>query len=1002
MYRPGMGVDPWYENFKFFLTYWLLSNNNRDRMGDADQLPPIPPGGHPQGPHPYLSPPQHKPNGGDQSTHNQSGGGQTSSAKSPSGAPPSSNGNNPPQINWDSIDKPPPHSAMDSPRQTQNGPPSLSESFNGNLGGFKHPMSHGGHHNNLPHPGNHIGHHGNGHGNGVLPEHIIVDKDRRHVCPHCYKGFRSRQQLNQHNLVHSGLRKYHCLYCERAFKQLSHLQQHHRIHTGEKPYRCPLDGCDKAFAQMSNLQHHMRQHDKTTFGQKQCMCPFCDRGYASEKSLKSHLSKMHPDSKFLGLGGQRSGLPLMEGQGHPMLGGPQAPMSHHNSLPMMHPGMKSPLTPPGGPLELTVNAHQRNNLGPEGRKYSLDSNKFPMNSDLPHDSKIFQRSLSERIPERSHDKLDSMLDQRFGFQNHFRDVNRFGDRSFEPFSPSRLHEAVRSFDFKDIEAKLFDPSMSGEKFQRMAENFNEFRSRFQDQMFRRDGSRQGGFLPDGRNMIQEMNDRNAFFNSRNENIDLSHRDRYEITRNFNSMNMNDVDGFGANRHDPLRMRSRNEMDSRNNMSSPDYNRGRESVSDNVNMSTGMERQIDIQRNGLNLDQNNMSVRNNSAQPEVMIPRSSDMSSHDNVSMSNSQRGNVLSGSERDLMAMRAGRMETSAENEMMGMRSGHRSSIDAAENDMMALRQQQSNGIEVSGESDLMGLRQGGSRSGLDSRNGSELMNMRSAHGNGMDTSNETEMMALRAPRTSMDMNVSNLRMMSSQIDRNDVRNNCNSMMSPNGNIILGGNARNNGNVPMDMVDRNGDRPDHGYENRMQSSEMQKSSSDFSMMDRGSLTINHDKDKIQRSEDVVMDSNINIGNIENDGNNIQRRIAMGNLCNDIDMAPGNQNYTEKGDVHSQSREMIIHENMNMPRSSSSMSQQIGHHGSGKENQQDRVMSDADIDFESRNEDKNSSSPTNLSDPNMIRQRKQRKPTNPQHVFMPTIDHYTSFAVDEVEECSALI
>lgn len=65
------------------------------------------------------------------------------------------------------------------------------------------------------------------------------------------------------------------------------------VFAGEKPYRCPLDGCDKAFAQMSNLQHHMRQHDKATFGQKQCMCPFCDRGYASEKSLKSHLSKVN-------------------------------------------------------------------------------------------------------------------------------------------------------------------------------------------------------------------------------------------------------------------------------------------------------------------------------------------------------------------------------------------------------------------------------------------------------------------------------------------------------------------------------------------------------------------------------------------------------------------------------------------------------------------------------------------------------------------------------------
>ena len=61
----------------------------------------------------------------------------------------------------------------------------------------------------------------------------MVHPDRRHICPHCYKGFKSRQQLTQHNLVHSNIRKYKCNFCERAFKQLSHLHQHHRIHTGE-------------------------------------------------------------------------------------------------------------------------------------------------------------------------------------------------------------------------------------------------------------------------------------------------------------------------------------------------------------------------------------------------------------------------------------------------------------------------------------------------------------------------------------------------------------------------------------------------------------------------------------------------------------------------------------------------------------------------------------------------------------------------------------------------
>lgn len=61
----------------------------------------------------------------------------------------------------------------------------------------------------------------------------LFNPDRRHVCPHCYKGFKSRQQLTQHNLVHSNVRKYRCNFCERSFKQLSHLHQHHRIHTGQ-------------------------------------------------------------------------------------------------------------------------------------------------------------------------------------------------------------------------------------------------------------------------------------------------------------------------------------------------------------------------------------------------------------------------------------------------------------------------------------------------------------------------------------------------------------------------------------------------------------------------------------------------------------------------------------------------------------------------------------------------------------------------------------------------
>lgn len=585
----------------------------------------------------------------------------------------------------------------------------------------------------------------------------------------------------------------------------------------------------------------------------------------------------------------------------------------------------------------------------------------------PHESKIFQRSLSDRLPDRSSvDKIDTMFDQRFGFQNPLRDVNRFGDRSFEPFSPSRLHEMVRTFDFKEIEAKLVDPNLSSEKFQRMAENFNEFRSRFQDQMFRRDGTRQGGFPFDGRNMIQEMNERNAFFNPRNDNIDYtSNRDRFENSRNFNGVDVNDIDNFGHNRNDLPRMRNRNEMGGRANMTSPDYNRGRDSVGDNLSLS--MEGQMDIRRNSMNMDQN-LGGRTTSANSDMMTPRTSDMSSSNDNALSGNQRSEVLSGADSD----------------MMGIRQRQRSSMDT----------QSSMEAQPSGMDQHNSIEQRGS---LDQRNR-------------MDTGSDADMMALRGPRTSMDMGGSSLAMMPGQIDRADIQN-CNGMMSPNGSMILGGSRNDNTSTPLNIVDRSSDRPERPFENRIQTNEMPKRpGTDFDMMDRSGMNMTQDKDKMHNTEDMVVDNTMNIGNMERDNETMQmqshtRNMSVGNLCNDMEVGSGS--YQTKRDVHLRNRELMIqdvsvHDDLNPLTRSNSIPQQLGsHHSAPKQNGHDPVLQDDDMDFCNRSDDKSSPS-ASMSDPNMIRQRKQRKPSNPQHVFMPSIDHYTSFATDEVEEVGALI
>nr|XP_022341600.1 zinc finger protein 236-like isoform X2 [Crassostrea virginica]XP_022341601.1 zinc finger protein 236-like isoform X2 [Crassostrea virginica]XP_022341602.1 zinc finger protein 236-like isoform X2 [Crassostrea virginica] len=128
-----------------------------------------------------------------------------------------------------------------------------------------------------------------------------IHPDRTHLCPNCSKGFKSKQQLAQHSLVHTGIRKHICSFCDKGFKQLCHLQQHLRIHTGEKPYRCCFDGCDRAFAQMANLHHHMRNHEDHVkkAANKQYQCSICSRAYTNESSLKNHTIKMHVNVRHL-------------------------------------------------------------------------------------------------------------------------------------------------------------------------------------------------------------------------------------------------------------------------------------------------------------------------------------------------------------------------------------------------------------------------------------------------------------------------------------------------------------------------------------------------------------------------------------------------------------------------------------------------------------------------------------------------------------------------------
>ncbi|KAK3104980.1 hypothetical protein FSP39_014596, partial [Pinctada imbricata] len=251
-------MDPWFENFKLLLTYWLMSNN-RDGM-------PEPPPQQPAQLHPQDY-------------------GQQQQQQHPLGVGTL------------------PHSPMvpQSRTQTPFSMPTSSVAMTTNHNGVLHPhpqflrndadlarLSLPNHDMSLASQQNSLSPRDHMHPTST------IHPERSHLCPTCSKGFKSKQQLAQHSLVHSGIRKHICNFCEKRFKQLCHLQQHIRIHTGEKPYKCTFDGCERAFAQMANLHHHMRNHDEHVrkAANKQFHCMICHRAYTNESSLRNHTLKV--------------------------------------------------------------------------------------------------------------------------------------------------------------------------------------------------------------------------------------------------------------------------------------------------------------------------------------------------------------------------------------------------------------------------------------------------------------------------------------------------------------------------------------------------------------------------------------------------------------------------------------------------------------------------------------------------------------------------------------
>ncbi|KAM9501733.1 zinc finger and BTB domain-containing protein 41 [Clarias gariepinus] len=96
-------------------------------------------------------------------------------------------------------------------------------------------------------------------------------------------------------IIQSGNKKtLKCPKCNKTFDRTGKYESHTRVHTREKPFQC--DVCLQCYSTKSNLTVHKKKHAADAPVQrKDHKCPFCNKPYASRKTLSKHVKRFHPD-----------------------------------------------------------------------------------------------------------------------------------------------------------------------------------------------------------------------------------------------------------------------------------------------------------------------------------------------------------------------------------------------------------------------------------------------------------------------------------------------------------------------------------------------------------------------------------------------------------------------------------------------------------------------------------------------------------------------------------
>lgn len=105
---------------------------------------------------------------------------------------------------------------------------------------------------------------------------------KQHICKVCLKGFRRRDELVAHAVVHTDGRRFVCDICQRGYLRKSSLVCHRKTHTNSRPFECSV--CQKRFQYKRALNTHSAVHS----GERPFECSVCQRRFNDKRALNAH------------------------------------------------------------------------------------------------------------------------------------------------------------------------------------------------------------------------------------------------------------------------------------------------------------------------------------------------------------------------------------------------------------------------------------------------------------------------------------------------------------------------------------------------------------------------------------------------------------------------------------------------------------------------------------------------------------------------------------------